>query len=188
MGGKSGGSSGPSVAEMEAHDAKLREQWAADYEVQETERREYEEAQRAEAEQGRRDDLWKTAISDYDKVYDYYKKQFDVDAELASRQGASGFTGSDILKGADATQNEIAQAPEKTLFEYTGQQSEIDAINKEMDRLQGIEFNSFKNVGSSVKGDTMKKFERKPADGSIGGLTSTDEEDEFKLSKGLGGY
>lgn len=185
MGGKSGGSAGPTAAEIAANDAALREQWDADRLIYDEKRAAEETASREVAEQERRDDLWSTATSDYDKVYDMYKKNFDVDAELASRQGIFGATGADVLKTDDAEQNVLPQAEAKGEWAYTGKQEEIDNLNKEMDRLQAIEFDSGA-AGSQLKGDTMAAFERRPTGTTTTGLTSEDE-DEYKFAKSLGG-
>jgi len=185
MGGKSGGSSGPSAAEIAANDARLREQWDADRAIYDEKRAAEETEKREVAEQGRRDDLWATASSDYDKVYDMYKKNFDVDAELASRQGTYGTTGANVLKSNNKDQNKLAQAEAKGTWDYTGKQEEIDGLNKEMDRLQAIEFDTGGKVGSQLKGETMSRFEKKPKGTQTSGLTEDDE--EFKFAKALGG-
>jgi len=185
MGGKSGGSEGPTAAEIKANDDRLRAQWESDRVAYDAKRDGEEAAARGIKEQERRDSLWDTATSDYDKVYDNYKKQFDIDAELSSRQGIFGATGANVLKG-DENQNEVAQAEGKGKFGYTGSQEEIDALNSEMDRLQGIEFDTGGKVGSQLKGETMAKFERKPKEKGREGLTAGSDE-EFKYSKTLGG-
>lgn len=185
MGGKGGGAAGPTAAQIKANDDRLRKQWEQDRAISEAARKKEEAEARAVAEQGRRDDLWKTAESDYAKVYDEYKKQFDIETELASRQGVYGATGAGVIKSGEADQNKLAQAEAMKEFKYGGKQEDIDAINKEMDRLQAMEFGS-KRAGKTIKGDTMAKFQRRSSGAKPKGMIAADDED-YKYAKTLGG-